>query len=75
LNQFNEPVYVKQILDALDHHEKIDRGTAHMLAAPQNDISYNAGMSEADGEQLRPESPTSHSQISRSKLVSDHHFT
>ena len=40
-----------------------------MLAAP-NDISYNAGMSEADGEQLRPESPTSHSQVSRSKLVS-----
>lgn len=41
-----------------------------MLAAPINDISYNAGMSEADGEQLRPESPTSHSMISRSKLVS-----
>ncbi len=40
-----------------------------MLAPPIHDVSYNAGMSEADGEQLRPESPTSHSQISRSKLV------
>ena len=67
LNQHNEPVYVKQIQDALDHHEKVDRGTAHMMGP--NDVSYNAGMSEAEGEHLRPESPTSHSQISRSKLV------
>lgn len=76
LNQHNEPIYVKQIQDALDHHEKLVRGTAHMLAP--NDISYvnemgEAGMSENEennNSHLRPESPTSHSQISRSKLVS-----
>ncbi len=76
LNQFNEPVYTKQIKDIISHHASMPRGQAHYVGpdilAP-TEITYLDG-SDVDTSQhnlqggVNPGSPTSASQASRSKL-------
>ena len=64
LNHHNEPIYVKQIRQALDTHYALTRGTGHILQPP-TDITYDGA---SDGE-VHPDMQSPNN-ISRTKLVS-----
>lgn len=72
LNQHNQPIYTTQIKDILDYHaqggDRLPRGQAYLIGP--TDLTYNDGSDNDQHHQQHPGSPTSASQVSRSKLVS-----